>query len=270
MKLKDWFNTNKEIFLDRDLRFLIKNTFNNTVFVLDSRVVIDEQKVSYLDGVKDLYIKGMPMAYILGKEEFFGLEFRVSPDVLIPRKETELIVEKAIDIVKKNKLKSALDLCCGSGNIAVSMKTALAGGVSLVSSDISLKALDLARFNARYHKADISFVQADMLAGFKRESFDLIVSNPPYVEEEAIKGSLSYEPRLALHAPDQGLYFIRKILQQSHMYLKPKGYLIVEMGYKHRQEVEHIANNTGFYKIIEWVKDYSAYWRGAVLQVIKN
>lgn len=247
MKLKVWLKSNSSTFADRDLRFLIKHSLGKDVLELDE--------------IRKAYIQGMPLAYILGKEEFFGYEFEVSQDVLIPRPETELIVEKAIELINAQRLSSVLDLCCGSGNIAISIAKEASKEISVFASDKSPEALRVAELNATKHKVDINFIQTDLLAGFEQNSFDLIVSNPPYVEDEAIKGSLKYEPQAALSGGGDGLAFINKILDQAHIYLKDKGYLVMEIGYKHKQTI--MADK---YKLIEWIRDYSGHFRGVVLK----
>lgn len=267
MKLKNWLKVNRSFFGDSDLRFLIKNVFNvSSSEALSSDIYIDLQKLQYLNEIKELCTSGMPIAYILGKEEFFGLEFKVNRNVLIPRPETELIVEKAINIVNGNNLKSVLDLGCGSGNIAISIKRGVSQDVSVFASDVSFSAVEVAQDNAECNNTDIRLINTDLLDTFKLESFDLVVSNPPYVEEANIKGSLLFEPRVALDAGESGLYFIDKILKQVKDYLKSNGYFIMEMGYKHRELVDNFIHNIDSYEIIEWIKDYSDYFRGVVLK----
>lgn len=240
------------IFNQRDLRFLAKNS-------------LDQDAVE-LDKIKRSYAQGMPLAYILGKEEFFGYEFTVNPSVLIPRPETELIVEKALEIIKSDKLNSVLDLCCGCGNIAIAIKKSTQSQLRVFASDLSLEALRIAKINADRHKAEIGFIQSDLLTGLRGEFFDIIVSNPPYVEDESIKGSLSYEPRTALSGGVDGLEVIRKITGQADGCLKEKGYLIIEIGYQHKDKLKDHIDNLGLYRIVDWIKDYSGHFRGIVLQ----
>jgi len=270
MKLKDWLKTNRSFFGDSDLRFLIKNVFNLEYRqALGSDVYIDLQNLQYLDEIKELCISGMPLAYILGKEEFFGYEFRINRNALIPRPETELIVEKAIEIINKNNLKSVLDLGCGSGNIAISVKKGVAGDVSIFASDISSKAVEVTRDNAELNQVEISTVNTDLLDGFRPKSFDLIISNPPYVESEHIKGSLLFEPRVALDGGGDGLSLISKILKEAHYYIKPQGYLIIEVGYQHKQAVDElIKKEASIYKLEEWIKDYAEIFRGVILSKV--
>ena len=269
MKLKDWLKTNRSFFGDSDLRFLIKNVFNlRYLEALGSDVYIDLQNLQYLDEIKELCISGMPLAYILGKEEFFGYEFRVDRNTLIPRPETEVIVEKAIEIINKNNLKSVLDLGCGSGNIAISVKKGVSSDVSVFASDISSKAVEVARDNAQLNQVDVSIVNTDLLDAFRSKSFDLIISNPPYVESEHIKGSLLFEPKIALDGGRDGLSLISKILKEAHRCIRDQGYLIIEVGYQHKQAADKlIKKEASLYKLEEWIKDYAGHFRGVVLQL---
>lgn len=270
MKLKDWLKTNRSFFGDSDLRFLVKNLFNlNYSQSLGSDIRIDSDYLRYLEEIKELCLSGMPLAYILGKEEFFGLEFRVDSNTLIPRPETELVAEKAIEIINRNKLKTVLDLGCGSGNIAISIKKKVSPDVSVFASDISLKAAKVARYNAQLNRSEVSVINTDLLQGFAKKSFDLIVSNPPYVESSHIKGSLLFEPKIALDGGEDGLKFIAKILEEAGFYLRGQGYLIIEVGYQHKPAVDRmIAQRVSTYKLVEWIKDYSNIFRGVVLSII--
>ncbi|MFH1504639.1 MAG: peptide chain release factor N(5)-glutamine methyltransferase [Candidatus Omnitrophota bacterium] len=267
MKLKDWFKENKQVFNDTDLRFLVKNAFSQKVSILEEDKSITDQKEQYLEKVKRSYLEGVPLAYILGKEEFFGLEFKVSKDVLIPRRETELIVEKALNIILEHNLSCVLDLCCGCANIAVSIKKQGPKNLQVYACDDSLKALKIAAINTGFHRAEVTLAYSDLLSGFKKSFFDLIVTNPPYVEDKNIKGTLEYEPRSALAGGEDGLDYIKRILKDAPTYLKNGGYLIAEIGYKHKNPVEKIICNIGKYNIIEWIKDYSGHWRGVVLKL---
>ncbi len=270
MKLKDWLKTNRSFFGDSDLRFLIKNVFNlEHLEALGSDIYIDLQNLQYLDEIKELCISGMPLAYIFGREEFFGYEFRVDRNTLIPRPETELIVERAIEIINKNNLKSVLDLGCGSGNIAISVKKGVACDVSIFASDISPQAAEVTRDNAELNQVDISIINTDLLDAFGPKSFDLIISNPPYVESEHIKGSLLFEPKVALDGGGDGLDLINKILKEAHHYIKDQGYLVVEVGYQHKQAVDRLLEREAFfYKLEEWIKDYSEIFRGFILKKV--
>jgi release factor glutamine methyltransferase len=236
MNLKCWLSENGNVFTDRDLRFLLKKKFGASPYSLSDRnIFLSESQLKDLSNIKDGYKNGMPIAYVVGKEEFYGLEFSVNPHVLIPRQETELIVEKASGIIGRNNFGDVLDLCCGSGNIGITLKKLCKKKIRVICSDVSRRAIATAKENAGCHGADISFVVGD------------------------------YEPRLALEAGDDGLAVIKKIIKRAYLYLRPAGYLIIEIGWRHKDKVEHFSGREP-YKIVDWIKDYSGHWRGVVLK----
>lgn len=264
MKLKDWLEINRNVFCERDLRFLIRDCFPSYASEVCGDFSLSSEIADDWETIKRQYMQGVPLAYLLEKEEFFGREFKVNPHVLIPRKETELVVEHAVNIIKKNNFSSLLDLCCGSGNIAVTL--AKETGCAVTASDISNDALAVAVHNARRHQVDINFVCADLFSGFARNFFDVVVSNPPYVATEYIKGSLTYEPRISLDGGADGGYFLRQILGVTYNYLKKNGYLIMEIGYNQKDLVDMFVKDIDQYEIVDWIKDYDKNWRGVVLK----
>lgn len=215
----------------------------------------------------ELYIKKinlrknhMPIAYIIGKKEFMGYEFKVTKDTLIPRPDTEILTLKAIDLIKENNYNKILDLAAGSGAIGISIaKTFPKAKVTL--SDISEKALDVARENARNLRADNieNFACSDLFKSIK-EKFDIIVSNPPYIDKndmmELMPDVKNYEPTSALYGGEDGLEFYREIIKESRNFLKENGPLVLEIGYNQASEVENIMKKNG-YKDIKIIKDLS-------------
>ena len=188
--------------------------------------------------------------------------------MLIPRKETELVVERAVHIIKDNGLKEVLDLGVGSGIIAICIKKVLSEAVNVTASDISPKAIAVAKENAVLHNVDIKFVQSDLFSSFKSKQFDVIVTNPPYVDPSMIKGALEPEPYKALAAGEDGFSVIREILKKALFYLRKDGYIIVELGYNHRKMIEEFVVSNPGYEIIEWITDYAGHNRGVVLKHI--
>jgi release factor glutamine methyltransferase len=194
---------------------------------------------------------GEPLQYITGRQEFFGLEFEVTPDVLIPRPETELIVEETIRMVERDMIARPLivDAGTGSGCIAVALARELAEA-RVVASDISEAALRVACRNAARHglRARIGFVASDLLDAFAEEEFaDFILSNPPYVSEEEVhslqREVRDWEPRLALTDSNDGLSFYRRLLKDAPGRLKPGGHLICEMGYMQSERISALVNH---------------------------
>jgi release factor glutamine methyltransferase len=188
---------------------------------------------------------GEPLQYILGRQEFFGLEFEVTPDVLIPRPETELIIEEALRISTEAALARPVivDVGTGSGCIAVTLARELKQS-QLIASDISIAALQVAKRNAVRHsvQARIDFVAADLLDAFSERPFaDLVISNPPYVSGRELPGLQrevrDWEPHLALTDSSDGLEFYRRLLNDAPARIKPGGRLICEAGYNQSEKI---------------------------------
>ena len=213
-------------------------------------------------------ITGKPVSYILQSTEFMGLNFKVTPDVLIPRPETEILVEKAAKLIKNNKLKKVLDLCTGSGCIAVSLAY-YNDELSVTASDISAAALKTAKENAVINKVSgkINFVQSNVFDNIIEEKFDIIVSNPPYVtaeEYKTLQKEIFFEPKNALVADCNGLYFYKEIAQKAKGYLTENGFLLLELNSNLSLQIAELFKNFPFAEII---KDYSHLDR---ILVIKN
>lgn len=196
----------------------------------------------------------IPLQYILGEQEFMGLKFKVNSGVLIPRQDTETLVEEAIRLVRPGM--RVLDLCTGSGCVLVSILKNVPE-LSGVGSDISKQALLVAKENARYHEVEAEWIRSDLMDQITGE-FDLIVSNPPYIPTGVI-GTLmpevrDFEPVEALDGREDGLYFYRRITAQAAEYLKPEGWLCMEIGYDQGDAVSQLMREAGFSQV-EVVKD---------------
>lgn len=194
---------------------------------------------------------GEPLQYITGHQQFFGLEFEVTPDVLIPRPETELIVEEVIRLVEEHKLDDPVivDVGTGSGCIAVSLAREL-GNAKVFACDISTAALNVARKNAARHELEnrIDFIESDLLAAFpETELADFILSNPPYVAAHELptlqREVRDWEPHTALTDQADGLSFYRRLLANAPARLKPGGYLICELGFGQSEAVLAMAGS---------------------------
>ena len=191
----------------------------------------------------------IPLQHLTGKQEFMGLTFAVTPDVLIPRQDTEVLVEEALKYLKPGM--EALDLCTGSGCIGISLKH-FVPEASIWACDISEKALAVAEKNAGSNQTDIHFVCSDIFEKIDKK-FDMIVSNPPYIPSAQI-GELmpevrDHEPAAALDGREDGLYFYHKITEGSSAHLKEKGMLIYEIGYDQGKAVSKILEENGFEEI---------------------
>ncbi len=231
----------------------------------NDRVLSDSEK-SIIDKAVKKRLKFQPVAYITGVKEFYSLEFIVNKDVLIPRPETELLVDMAIYWAGLNA--TVLDLCTGSGAIAISLKHSR-GDLDVCASDISEQALKIAEKNAEniLGKRRVSFFHGDLFTPFKGEKFDLIASNPPYVSE-GLKGELQreldYEPQGALYAEDDGRAVIRKIIKEAPEYLYDNGVLLLEIGSNHREFIEETGKKHGF--TVSVLNDYAGLPRVATLK----
>lgn len=201
-------------------------------------------------------ISGEPIQYIIGKQEFMGIEFTVNKNVLIPQPDTEILVEKSIEIANKYKVPKILDLCTGSGAIAVSIQN-IFPEAEISASDISKEALEIAKINDKTNK--IKFIQSNMFENIK-EKYDIIVSNPPYIKTEEIKTlskEVQNEPFLALDGGQDGLKFYKKIIEQAHKYLNENGYLCLEIGEDQKEEVMSLIRKSEKYNNIKAYKDLS-------------
>jgi release factor glutamine methyltransferase len=186
-----------------------------------------------------------PLAYILGYREFFGLRFAVNPSVLIPRQDTETLVE----VLLQEDLTSGrvLDLGTGSGAIAIALKFHRPGW-SITASDISAKALETAQLNAKVHGVEIEFVLSDLFENLQGEKFDRIVTNPPYIgKDEPLRKEVNeFEPHLALFAKEEGLGFYRRLAAKAHRHLRPEGTLAMEVGYRQSSLVQQLFRESGW------------------------
>jgi release factor glutamine methyltransferase len=193
---------------------------------------ISPSDVKKLGKLVERRVRGEPAAYINGKKEFYGLDFIVNKSVLIPRPETELLVEQAINLCGKYRYSKIADIGTGCGAIAISLAVNLQE-IKIYATDISAKALDITRKNLREHnlKEKVELLKGDMLKPLP-ESVDLIVANMPYVRETEIprKGPLSLEPRLALDGGKEGLDKIQELCRQSSRKLNQEGSILLEVG----------------------------------------
>ena len=201
-------------------------------------------------------LKGRPVAYIVGNREFMGLDFYVQEGVLIPRPDTEILVEELIEICKDKENLNILDIGTGSGAITISLAKYL-NTSNVKSFDISDIALEVGKKNAISNEVDnrVEFIKSDLFSAIKDKDikFDVIVSNPPYIPKKDIKTLHTqvkdYEPYIALEGGDDGLDFYRSITEQSKLYLKENGILAYEVGHDQAQDVAKIMETNGYTKI---------------------
>lgn len=209
-----------------------------------------------LDEGIELLNKGIPVQYIVGNVDFYGYNFKVNENVLIPRFETEELVEKTIKYINKyfDKKVDILDLGTGSGCIAITLKKELDCNVDAV--DISPKALEIAKLNAKNNNVDITFYEGDMLNPINK-IYDVIISNPPYIayNEEIMDIVKNNEPHTALYAEDNGLKYYKDIISNANKYLKEKSIIAFEIGEKQGNLILEYAKNYFKDSIITVEKD---------------
>jgi release factor glutamine methyltransferase len=215
-------------------------------------------------------LSGEPMQYVTGETEFFGLAFRVTPDVLIPRPETEHLVEKTIELVVRFQNPRVVDIGTGSGAIAVALAHRVKD-VQITAIDLSEAALGIARGNALRNDVEthIRFLQGDLLEPVEEERFDIVVSNPPYVpvsDRDTLSVEVrDHEPALALFAGADGLDVYRRLIPQADRVLTPDGFIALEIGYGQASSIRSLLSNSGFAHI-EFASDLQGIPRVAVAQ----
>ena len=228
----------------------ILNKPREYLLVNDNKELTLRQNVDYFKAIEKL-IDGIPLQHITHQQEFMKLMFYVDENVLIPRSDTEILVEEVIKIAKKINAKKILDLCTGSGVIAISLAKYIKEA-QITATDISEKALRIARLNARNNNVDdkITFISSNLFQNIPEEKYDIIVSNPPYIKRKVIESldkEVKKEPIIALDGGKDGLEFYKKIVYTAYEYLKYKGYLCLEIGYDQKKEVIDLINKEGKY-----------------------
>ena len=220
------------------------------LIIYDNETLTKNQEDKFFEGISKLS-KGVPIEHITHNKEFMKLNFFVDENVLIPRQDTEVLVEEVIKIAQKIKARKILDLCTGSGAIAISLAKYLPN-TEITALDISYKALEVAKLNAKTNKVEnqITFIESNLFENLPKEKYDIIVSNPPYIKQDIIKEldrEVQKEPHIALDGGKDGLDFYRKIIDSGYEYLKYGGYLCLEIGYDQKEEVMNLLDNNGQY-----------------------
>ena len=211
-----------------------------------------------------------PLPYILGEKEFFSLRFKVTPATFIPRPETERLVEVAVEIIKGGHFSQPyiLDWGTGCGAIAICLAKELSGA-HIIATDISKEALECAKQNARLHKVSIGLIKSRDLGCFKEGYLHFIVSNPPYIRTATLNKLApeikDYEPRYALDGGPNGLKYISYLINQCPRYIRKGGWLIMEIGYDQKEDIERLIPNS--YDPPIFFKDYTGHTRVIALKV---
>ena len=278
---------------DIKLKILIEYVFkiSKEKLILKYKDEINDKKVEEFRKLLKKLENGIPIQYIINNQEFMGLNFYVDENVLIPQPDTEILVEEVIKycnelrnnesedketnkdykeniekepIINKEdkninkKTIKILDLCTGSGIIGISIYKYLEN-VEIYASDISQKALYIAEKNTNLNNAKINFINSDMFENIHIKDFDIIVSNPPYIESKVIESlskEVQNEPKLALDGGEDGLKFYRCILENAKDYLRKNGAIFLEIGYDQKEKIEEILKSYKIYKETKCIKDF--------------
>ncbi len=252
------------------LQFIIKQK-RDYLIIYDNKDITKKQESNYFEAIQKL-LRGIPLQHITNNQEFMKMNFYVNENVLIPRPDTEILVEEVIKIAKKFKNPIILDMCTGSGAIAISLAKYITNS-KIYAVDISDKALEIAKKNAVYNEVDhkIKFLQSDLFENLTDIKFDIIVSNPPYIKEDDIQyldDEVRREPQIALNGGKDGLDFYKKITKSAYEYLKHNGYLCYEIGYDQKIDVIEIIENEHKYKNTYGLKDLCDNDRVIISQIL--
>ena len=267
MKIKELFEDGKKYLKENkidDYNLISKILIEHVCSIEKNKLVLhedDDVSAEQINSYKNLLNKvcdGIPLQYLTNNQEFMGLNFYVDENVLIPQPDTEILVEEVIETYK-NKICKILDLCTGSGAIAISVAKYVDNSM-VIASDISEKAIQISKLNAEkniVHKK-MQFKVSDLFNDIAENEFDAIVSNPPYIETDTIKSlskQVQNEPYIALDGGDDGLKFYKEIVENAWKYIKDGGKLFLEIGYNQKDAVEELLTNNGKYEKLYSKKD---------------
>jgi release factor glutamine methyltransferase len=264
-----------ESFSESEIRKIFKLTickrlgWSDTEFILNQESRLSESDLLFIRSTINRILDGEPFQYILGETDFFGLTFFCSPAVLIPRPETEELVQEILNSIDHSTSLNIADLCTGSGCIGISLAKNLPQG-SILLSDVSKEALELARKSADLNQVNVEFQIQDILKEgsfeeFQQNSFDVFVSNPPYIplkDKAHMKAHvLEHEPHLALFVENENpLIFYQRIAENARQKLNPNGWLFFEINPDYSKEISNLLTDLGFVNI-ELMKDLQGRYR---------
>jgi len=267
VKIKELFEYGKSFLRENEIedynliaKILLEyicNIEKNKLIICEENDVDDEKIHRYMDFLNKIK-EGIPLQYLTNNQEFMGLNFYVDENVLIPQPDTEILVEEVVQTYK-NKSCKILDLCTGSGAIAISVAKYLEDAM-VVASDISEKAIQVSKLNAEKNlvRKKIEFKISDLFDRIEENDFDAIVSNPPYIETDTISNlsmQVRNEPFIALDGGFDGLKFYKAIIDQAWKYIKDNGKLYLEIGYNQKQAVENLLVQNKKYDEVYSKKD---------------
>jgi len=245
-RIKDLYHQSKILIPELDARIIIKYVLDldDAVFYRDIDRKLSIKQINHVQKLVIRRAQGEPIAYLLGNKEFFNLDFKVDENVLIPRPETEELVEKSIKFLKSIKKKeiNVIDIGTGSGNIIVTIAKTRPGG-NYFASDISQKALDVAKANAKRHNVKIKLYKSDLFQNIPKQKFDLIIANLPYVPKNGSDVSTKFEPQDAIFADDNGTSIIKRFLLEAKDRLNNNGAILLELDPRNAVDIKKLAHN---------------------------
>ncbi len=241
--------------LDAELLIAHVLVIPRTQFITQPDMAIETQKLDQITALIKQRKQGVPVAYLIGKQHFWDVELTVTKDTLIPRPETELLVETALTLFSQQQPVDVVDLGTGSGAIAIAIAKARPGW-NVLATDLASTTLNVAQQNARHYKLDnLQFEQGNWFEAINtNHRFDLIISNPPYVADNDPHlqlGDVQHEPSHALTSGPDGLNDIRYLVTNSHRYLNTDGWLMLEHGYDQGQQVHELFESAGYSSITQ-------------------
>ncbi len=229
---------------------------------------LTQQQLECFQGLIRKRLQPQPIAYLTGEKEFYSLTLKTTAATLVPRPETEMLVDKVLELTGNIAEPEILELGTGTGAIALSIKQHSPKS-KILATDVSQAALDVAQVNAAQHHLDVEFILSDWFQGVNQQRrFDVIVSNPPYIANHdpyLSQGDLPAEPQLALTSGDDGLQALTRIITSADLFLKPGGWLVLEHGYDQQQSVNNLFQNQG-YAQVETLVDFNQLPRMSVAQ----
>lgn len=252
------------------IKLLIEYVFDikKEQIILNYDREIDEDKVLEFNNLLEKVKNGVPVQYIINKQEFMGLNFYVDENVLIPQPDTEILVEEVMSLYPKESKLTILDLCTGSGCIGISLAKYFVNS-RVYLSDVSKEALSIAEKNGQKNHVDnIQILQSNLFENIPNE-LDVIVSNPPYIPSKEIPflpEEVQKEPHIALDGGIEGLDFYQKIIRESPKFLKDKGYLCLEMGYDQKEKIASLLEKSNAFQKYYTKKDLAGIDRVIVAQ----